>query len=261
MGETTMIAEAWIRARKSLYRMRGHYAGQLNGVPFRLDPYHSKFWRKAAAGKWEPETFQVLDAHLDKDHDYLDIGAWIGPTVLYGAHRARRVMCFEPDPVAFRHLAWNLELNRVDNVSAFSVAISSGFGLARMASFGGEAGDSTTSLLNDGDHGSDVMTIGWQDFAAKADLARVSLVKLDIEGAEFDVLPQMIPWLKEQRPALYLSTHAPFLPEETRKARMAELADLLSFYGECHPDNGAQAGFDALTSPRALTQFPTFLFK
>ncbi len=132
--------------------------------------------------------------------------------------------------MAFRHLAWNLEPNAVNNVSAFSVALSQGVGLARMASFGGEAGDSMTSLLNDGEHGSDVITLGWEDFASSADLSRVSLVKMDIEGAEFDVLPSLLPWLKEHRPALYLSTHAPFLDSETGKQRIQELADSLSFY-------------------------------
>ncbi|WP_278922408.1 FkbM family methyltransferase [Pseudophaeobacter profundi] len=256
-----MIAKTWTAARKTFYRARGYYAGSLNGLPFRLDPYHSKFWRKASAGRWEPETFAVLDAYLNKEQDYLDIGAWIGPTTLYGAARARRVYCFEPDPVAFRYLAWNLELNGVQNVSAFSVALSRGVGIARMASFGGEAGDSMTSLLTDGDHGSDVITLGWKDFSDATDLSKVSLVKMDIEGAEFDVLPSLLPWLKAHRPALYLSTHAPFLDAATRQHRMQELADSLSFYDTCLEDNGRASGFDTLTQQRALTQFPTFLFK
>ncbi|MBE1282495.1 MAG: FkbM family methyltransferase [Rhodobacteraceae bacterium] len=255
-----MLTEAWIRVRKMFYRARGHYAGQLGGEPFRLDPYHSKFWRKASAGSWEPETFAVLQDHLDRDHDYLDIGAWIGPTVLFGARKARRVICFEPDATAFRHLAWNLELNGITNVSAFPVALSQGFGLARMASFGGEAGDSMSSLLTDGQHGTDVMTIGWEAFAQATDLSRVSLVKMDIEGAEFDVLPHLIPWLKQHRPALFLSTHGPYLDEATRHDRLAQLADQLSFYATCRDDKGA-TGFDTLTGPRALEQFPTFLFK
>jgi len=255
-----MILRSWTAARKMYYRARGYCNGSLNGLPFRLDPYHSKFWHKASSGNWEPETFAVLDAHLDAQHDYLDIGAWIGPTVLYGARKARRVFCFEPDPVAFRHLAWNLELNKITNVSAFSVALSQKMGIARMASFGGEAGDSMTSLLNDGSHGSDVLTVGWNDFATNANLSRVTLVKMDIEGAEFDVLPHLLPWLREQRPALFLSTHAPFLAESERYDRMQTLAEQLSFYSCCREDTGLETGNAPLLSERALTRFPTFLF-
>ncbi len=250
------------RARKMFYRARGYYAGQLGGEAFRLDPYHSKFWRKAASGTWEPETFSVLSQYLDKRHDYLDIGAWIGPTVLFGARKARHVWCFEPDPSAFRALAWNVELNDLNNVSAFPVALSQGFGVARMASFGGERGDSMTSLLNaGGDQGIDALTIGWEAFAKEVDLRGVSLVKMDIEGAEFDVLPTLIPWLKAQRPALYLSTHAPFLAPETRAARMAQLVGALSFYGTCLDGRGNPVTPEAFCQPEALERFPTFLFR
>jgi FkbM family methyltransferase len=246
--------------RKMVYRARGHYAGRLGGESFRLDPYHSKFWRRAGAGTWEPETFAVLDQHLSADRDYLDIGAWIGPTVLYGARRARHVWCFEPDPTAFHYLAWNIDLNRLDNVSAFAVALSDGFGVARMASFGGEAGDSMTSLLNaGGSGGTDALTIGWDAFAGSVDLSRVSLVKIDIEGAEFSVLPTLVPWLKAQRPALYLSTHAPFLDPETRAARMAALADALGFYGRWRDGAGRDTAPGALTATPALERFETWL--
>ena len=248
------------QARKMFYRARGYYAGSLNGDPYRLDPYHSKFWRKAATGAWEPETFAVLDQFLSPKKDYLDIGAWIGPTVLYAARRARHVWCFEPDPIAYRHLVWNLDLNNIRNVSAFSIALSDGFGVTRMASAHGEAGDSTSSLLHDGHHGTDAMTIGWDQFAASVDLSDVSLVKMDLEGAEYTVLPSLIPWLKQAHPALFLSTHAPYLKAENRASAMETLANDLDFYPHCRDPHTGATGKSALTGPRGLTQFPTFLF-
>ncbi|WP_164661155.1 FkbM family methyltransferase [Tropicibacter sp. Alg240-R139] len=249
------------KLRKMVYRARGYYAGTLNGEPFRLDPYHSKFWRKASAGTWEPETFSILDRHLNAASDYLDIGAWIGPTVLYGARKARRVMCFEPDPVALRHLLWNLELNDIRNVSAFGVALSDSFGVTRMASMHGEAGDSTSSLLNDGTHGTDALTISWDQFAGANDLSRVSLVKMDIEGAEYGVLPSLLPWLKEHRPTLYLSTHAPYLDESTRVEQTRQLMSSLSFYDSCTDDTGEAVKPEDWTSPQVLSSFRSYLFK
>jgi len=244
------------------YRARGYVSATLAGEEFRCDPYHSKFWRKAGAGSWEPGTFRVLSDHLDDAHDYLDIGAWIGPTVLFGARKARHVWCFEPDPTAFRALAWNIELNGLRNVSAFAAALSQDVGVARMASFGGEAGDSMTSLLNAGaDHGNDALTIGWDQFAGAVDLSAVSLVKMDVEGAEFDVLPTLIPWLTAQRPALFLSTHAPFLPEDQRAPRIAALFEALSFYGSCQDEKSTPVTVLDATSAAELARFPTYLFK
>ncbi|MFD3191808.1 FkbM family methyltransferase [Sedimentitalea sp. HM32M-2] len=250
------------QARKMMYRARGYCNGRLGGEPFRLDPYHSKFWHKAAAGRWEPRTFAVLDEHLDKAHDYLDIGAWIGPTVLYGARKARHVWCFEPDPEAFRALAWNIELNRLDNVSAFAAALSQEFGVARMAGFRGEKGDSTTSLLNpQGSAGSDVLTLRFGQFADAVDLSGVSLVKLDVEGAEFDILPTLLPWLTARRPALYLSTHAPFLAPDRRRDRMQALVQALAFYGRWQGEEGEAIDPDGLTQDAELGRFRTLLLQ
>ncbi len=247
------------QARKMFYRARGYYAGNLNGQAFRLDPYHSKFWRKASAGDWEPETFAVLDQFLSPENDYLDIGAWIGPTVLYGARKARHVFCFEPDPTAFRHLAWNLDLNDIQNVSAFGVALSDQFGVARMASTRGEPGDSTSSLLHDAAHGTDALTIAWDQFQTSQDLSRVSLVKMDIEGAEFFVLPTLLDWLKQKRPALFLSLHAPLLEETDRRSRMEGLLNSLRFYSHLCDENGQPVAVQALLEPTALSRYQTIL--
>lgn len=247
------------QARKMFYRARGYYAGNLNGQAFRLDPYHSKFWRKASAGDWEPETFAVLDQFLSSENDYLDIGAWIGPTVLYGARKARHVYCFEPDPTAFRHLAWNLDLNDIRNVSAFGVALSDQFGVARMASTRGEPGDSTSSLLHDAAHGTDALTIAWEQFQAVQDLSQVSLVKMDIEGAEFFVLPTLLNWLKQKRPALFLSLHTPLLEEADRYSRMESLLESLRFYNHVFDENGQPVTVQALLEPTALSRYKTIL--
>ncbi len=249
------------RARKMFYRARGHYNGTINGEPFRLDPYHSKFWRKASAGSWEPETFEVLDRHLSRDRDYIDIGAWAGATVLYASRRARHVWCFEPDPVAFRYLNWNLELNNIQNVSAFGVALWHSTGVMRMSSLGGEAGDSMTSVLGDAAQGTDVMSLGWEQFRQAVNLDDVSLVKMDVEGAEFELLPVLQPWLREKRPALYLSTHAPFLKEEERAASLKALAEALGFYEQCSMDGKAQPVSEALQTSRASEKFPSLLLQ
>ena len=48
------------------------------------------FWRRVGSGLWEPQTFEVFERFLRPDRSYVDIGAWIGPTVLYGAMLSRR---------------------------------------------------------------------------------------------------------------------------------------------------------------------------
>ena len=71
---------------------------------------NTSFWAQLQVGVWEPETFKIFDIFLDKNHSYIDLGAWIGPTVLYGCQNAKFCYAVEPDPVAFKNLKNNIDL-------------------------------------------------------------------------------------------------------------------------------------------------------
>ena len=58
----------------------------------------------------------VLKGLIEPDSIHVDIGAWIGPTVLYGGQIAARCITAEPDPTAREALEANLHLN--DSVAA-----------------------------------------------------------------------------------------------------------------------------------------------
>ena len=62
---------------------------------------------------WEVHTHKILEKFLDSNHSFIDIGAFIGPTTLYGAFIAKKVYAIEPDPIAFNELKKNVLLNHV----------------------------------------------------------------------------------------------------------------------------------------------------
>jgi hypothetical protein len=123
-----------------------------NAISYQVEPgiaVHDgpEYWQAVSNGLWEPETFNILQHYLSKDHSYIDIGAWVGPTVLFGAQLANKCYAFEPDPVAFEALQKNLSLNSgITNVYAEQAAISSATGFANMGS-NGNRGNSMSSLL------------------------------------------------------------------------------------------------------------------
>lgn len=252
-----------VKAVQEAYcRSRGYYAQTIAGMPLKVAPYHIPFWRKASRGRWENETFEILAKYLRPDATYVDIGAWIGPTVLYASRRCRRVICFEPDPAAYRLLRWNLELNNASNVTALNLGVSDRSQMVRMASFGGSAGDSMTSMINpDANNGFEALVLDWNLITAICPLEDVSLVKLDIEGGEFVVVPALCDWLRENQVPLYLSTHAPFLPAEERKSRMQALVDALSFYGTCRDESLKPIDRSDLTSDALLAEFGAYVFE
>ncbi|MBM2819875.1 MAG: methyltransferase FkbM [Nitrosarchaeum sp.] len=84
------------------------------------------FWILVKLGLWESETYAIMNKFLDKQHSYLDIGSWIGPTVLYGSQLARHCYAVEPDHIAFQELKNNVELNKniQSNITLINAALS-----------------------------------------------------------------------------------------------------------------------------------------
>lgn len=189
----------------------------LAGVSFRAheqrDARYGAFWAALADGGFEPATVAVLREHLGPGRTFVDVGAWIGPFTLLAAALGADVVAYEVDPTAAAELRANVDANadlaaHVD-VRARAVAARSGpvaldgggvglgNGLTRIRRRRGGADDGAATAEADG---ADVLM-------ADERVARAALVKIDIEGAEFAVVPRLAPWLAAARPALLLSLH------------------------------------------------------
>jgi hypothetical protein len=70
---------------------------------------NAEFWKKIES--WEPYTFATFSQLVDAETYVIDFGAWIGPTALFLASRAKKVVALEPDPAAFVELQLNAALN------------------------------------------------------------------------------------------------------------------------------------------------------
>lgn len=246
---------------KAVYRVLGYYPTMIRGTKLKLDPYNADFWRFVSLGRWENGTYDAMDAHLTQDSTYLDVGAWIGPTVVYAAPRVKKVYCFEPDAAAYRYLLWNLQLNRQQNVTPFNLALARSTEVRRMASLGERLGDSMTSFLGagDGKPSTEVYCVGWADWLRLANPGRIDFIKVDIEGGEFELLPAMADYLREHRPVLHLSFHTPFLPERERAERIEAVMDVLKTYRNCYDDRRQPVAVAAVETV-AATGYPEFLF-
>ncbi|MCX6936333.1 MAG: FkbM family methyltransferase [Verrucomicrobia bacterium] len=181
------------------------------GRSIRITPGHDSFWDDFESGRWEPDTLSILDHYVGPDTLYLDIGAWIGPTLLFAAPRAGHAAGFEPDPVAYTELAANLAANPLPNpIQLHRCAVAKQNGVVRMGS-DTQPGDSMSSVLFADRAG------GWTAPARRLDSFEADwpvlphcFAKIDIEGGEFDVLPSMTPVLLRRRATVFLSLHQHF---------------------------------------------------
>jgi FkbM family methyltransferase len=190
---------------------------------------HDWFWKTFADGSWEPTTFKIFDKFIDPERPMLDIGAWIGPTALYAAKRAKKVFAFEPDPAAFVSLVQNLSLNPTLNVVPYPVAVSNGWG---GIPFGvkGQLGDSMSSVLWAKDD-SEVPAVPLVGLLVDINPA---FVKIDIEGGEGDIFKGSKLILEQMKPTIHLSLHTPWIKnvELFKKRITSELSIYPYFYDE-----------------------------
>lgn len=179
------------------------------------------FWKGYARNEWEPTTFSIFDRFIDKKHGYMDIGAWIGPTVLYGASKARETFAFEPDRQAYISLEKNISLNPhlQEKISTFNFGVSSKSGKVKF--YIGDGATSMSSVLqnrvNQARHYyADFFDIEYIVDNHDINIKNIGFIKIDIEGGEYELLPALTDYfLKIQHfPSLLISTHAHLLVQE-----------------------------------------------
>lgn len=192
---------------------------EIRDVQFYVDdPTHENHWDRHENETWQPWIFPICDRLLDKDHCYIDFGAWIGGTVLYASRKARHVYAFEPDPVAFELLSGNVACNSdINNVTLINSAIWNETGMVSMRSEMGRLGDSDTSImLGHFDGTTEVQSVRFADIRKLLfscvdpkllALEDCNLIKFDIEGAELAVLEDMSEFIIARKPSLILSLH------------------------------------------------------
>jgi FkbM family methyltransferase len=205
------------------------------------------FWSEKYSS-WEPGTFKVLDSYLSKDKDYLDIGAWVGPTAIYGSFLSKKVVAVEPDPIAHKILQKNISLNSISNIDVINKAASkleSAF--LESSNF---FGDSMTrvSERNTGDHS--IETIGLDELMS---MGNFSLIKIDIEGHEFSLIKEYKDVLSQNKIPLLLSVHSPFFADG--QTLMNTLLDNLSDVKSILNEDGEEIDRKLITN-----SFGSYLF-
>jgi FkbM family methyltransferase len=204
---------------------------RVDGVAFRVGGQHDDFWRRVIAGDWEPNSYAVLDHFLRPGLVLVDIGAWIGPLTLYAAAIGARCLAFEPDPVARSELVTNLALNPTlaGWVTVSECAVGARPGQVRLGNITSEqGGDSMSSLLfAEAATGWEVPAVGLGEVLCGISPEDLGLVKIDVEGAEVEILDGAADYLARQRPPLFISVHARFWRPDPlpRLRRLAELLD------------------------------------
>jgi FkbM family methyltransferase len=173
------------------------------------------FWQKIYPS-WEPDTFSVFDKFLKKDKVFIDIGAWIGTTSMYGCRKSKHVYSIEADNLSIKDLSLNLSNNCIDNnytiinkavFNEDNTTINFGKNIFMKDS---KMNDSTSQIINkNSSYSTQVKTITIDSILKKYNIepSSISLIKVDIEGGEENILNDLYHLFKNHKVPLYISMH------------------------------------------------------
>jgi FkbM family methyltransferase len=141
-------------------------------------------------GIYEPETIDVILALLPRNGTFVDIGANIGAIALDIAIRRpdARIIAIEPSPAVLPYLTHNITHNRITNVHLEALAASDregeiDFYLPPSAHFG-----MASAAPQFGVEPVRVRAQTLDAILASIAVSNVSVIKIDAEGAELDVI-------------------------------------------------------------------------
>lgn len=209
---------------------------EIGGEKFRFPAKFSRYYE----ANYEPETFRFLRSRLQPGDVAIDVGGHIGLFAVLAARLVGprgKVFSFEPTPFTRSVLEKVVELNGCsDTVEVRPEAVSSQRGSTVFYDTGTEISNAN-SLVRTGLSRSEIPIelISLDEFAAERGIT-VNCIKIDAEGAEYDVLLGAKRILTEDRPYVRLGLHPPFIAEKGDS--LEQIWDLIAECGYSVEFNG-----------------------
>ena len=186
---------------------------------------------------WMTFLLKKLSSFQSEDECFFDVGANLGQTLINyrTAEATKNYLGFEPDPYCIVYLKRLIELNKMTNTSIAPVGLSESERLLKLySSSPTDSGASLRSNLRPARklYSSIVPTFKLDNVVRQLESKPVSLLKIDVEGWELEVLKGMPDIFQSERPIIiceiiFRDVEAP-LKEHQQRNR--EILDILAKY-------------------------------
>jgi FkbM family methyltransferase len=212
---------------KVRYAMRG-------GMWMKLDLHDQVSRMIYFLGSHEPEETEFLKRIIQPDWVVIDVGAHIGYYTLLVARFIDRklghVYAFEPNPATFEVLRHHIKINNLAHVTVLNVALGASTGQIEL--FLGPSRNTGMASMFSRESGQEkvctpITTL--DRFVNTNNLKSIDLIKMDVEGAEVEVLEGARNVLGSYVPRLVLEVNAITLARSGHRPR--DLVLLLRDYG------------------------------
>ena len=141
---------------------------------------------------WQENVYRIYEDQFSGEGIFVDIGANIGAVSIFvdsfngnrGYNNKIKVYAVEPEPHNLSLLNQNIQNNLVKNITIVDKAV---WHEEKMVSISDRGGNS--SIVNlENENKSEVLAITMENLFSMYNIKEVDVMKIDIEGAEFDLL-------------------------------------------------------------------------
>ena len=202
--------------------------GRLKGKKWIVGSGVHGYW----LGSYEIPMQEAIRMRVPSGNVFYDVGAHVGYYTLLAANlvgQEGKVYSFEPLARNVMYLNRHLQLNKISNVEIIEAAVSESSG---NATFMEGVQHSMGRMSSDG--AIQVPTVSLDELVLDGKIKNPDVIKIDVEGAEYEVLMGSQRIIREINPIIFLATHG-------RKIKTQCLDFLVSLGYEFYPIDVADA--------------------
>jgi FkbM family methyltransferase len=151
---------------------------------------------------WEKRITNLFHHYIQEDWVVVDAGAYIGLHTLTLSKLAKEVISFEPQPLIYQCLKNTLEKQNIDNVKLYHLALSNKKSNTRI--YTNNDGDASIEGIRDAK-----FNMNFPCETNKLDNMinkKIHLIKIDVEGHEWEVIDGATKTIIKHRPIIILET-------------------------------------------------------
>jgi FkbM family methyltransferase len=202
---------------KAQHHLVKNYAGNFQLQVDTTYPIEASVW---LAGVYDLTTTRFLQQVLREDDVFLDIGANCGAITLVAASciETGKVYAFEPGPIIRSRLQANLDLNPTLKDMVQVVPLGLGQQRCQLSYFEDQTYRGNGGLFHN-DQGTTVEVLPLDEWVTLEQPQKIDVIKLDVEGMEYDVLLGSKTVLTTYYPTIYFETLPGFFTDKPYSIR------------------------------------------
>ncbi len=181
-----------------------------NGIKYKIRKHDSDKW--VVSEVWAQDIYRVGGFEIKEDDTVIDIGAHIGIFSVQAGSQAKRIIAFEPFRENYDILRKNILLNNIKNITTVNLGVSGKRGKRRI--YFDKTNSSCNSICIKSDNSAEIRCITLEDVFRNYKINRCNYLKIDCEGAEYEILFNTPDKIFERIDRIALEYHDDFMESE-----------------------------------------------